>query len=285
MYEKKMRQTPFESITQKASLELPSELLAFLPEKWEKIGSVVILRVPEKLRPYQDIIGRVYAEVLGCSSVLHDRGGVSGVYREPSVEVIFGSSDTETIHRENGIRFRFDPKQIMFSSGNLAERQRMARIANKDETIVDLFAGIGYFSLPMAVHSKPKRIVACEINPVAYRYLCENVVLNHVSGIVEPLFGDNRLIAPKDCADRVILGYLHGSERFLHVGLACLRTKGGVIHYHQLVPVELIPEQPLSHIQKAATRWRRSVELVQTQVIKSYAPGIEHVVLDVRVWE
>lgn len=285
MYEKKMRQTPFERIKKKASLDVPSELLAFLPEKWEKIGSVVILRVPERLRPYQDIIGKVYAEVLGCSSVLHDRGGISGVYRQPSVEVIFGSSDTETIHLENGIRFRLDPRRIMFSSGNLAERQRMATIASKDETIVDLFAGIGYFSLPMAVHSKPKRIVACEINPVAYRYLCENVVLNHVSGIVEPLCGDNRLIAPKDCADRVILGYLHGPEGFLHVGLECLRNKVGVLHYHQVVPVELIPEQPLSVIQKAAMRWRRSVELVQAQVIKSYAPGIDHVVLDVRVLE
>jgi tRNA wybutosine-synthesizing protein 2 len=284
VYEKKMRQTPFESMKTRASFEVPLELLAFLPEKWEKIGSVVTIRVPEKLRPYQDIIGKVYAEVLGCSSVLGDRGGVSGVFREPSVEVIFGSSDTETIHLENGIRYRLDPQKIMFSSGNLAERRRMATIANKDETVVDLFAGIGYFTLPMAVYSKPKRIVACEINPVAYRYLCDNVVLNHVSGIVEPLLGDNRIIAPKDCADRVILGYLRGPERFIHVGLECFRNKGGVLHYHQLAPVELFPEQPLSRIEKVAMRSRRSVELVRAEVIKSYAPGIDHVVLDVRVW-
>ncbi len=81
-------------------------------------------------------------------------------------------------------------------------------ISNPHETVVDLFAGIGYFTLPMAVYSKPKKMFACEINPIAYQYLCANVVLNHVTNIVEPLLGDNRKIAPKDCADRVILGYL-----------------------------------------------------------------------------
>ncbi|PNX48113.1 MAG: hypothetical protein BV459_02995, partial [Thermoplasmata archaeon M11B2D] len=114
-----MRQTPFERIKTMVSSEVPSELLAFLPDKWEKIGSVVILRVCEKLKPYQQIIGKAYAKVLGCSSTLHAMGGVLGVYREPCVEVIFGSNQTETIHRENGIRYRLDPQRIMFSSGNL----------------------------------------------------------------------------------------------------------------------------------------------------------------------
>ena len=165
---------------------MPSELLGVLPDKWEKIGSVVTLRLPEELTPYQQIIGRAYATVLGCSSTLYAVGGIAGVYREPRVEVIFGSKQTETTHRENGIRYRLDPQRIMFSSGNLAERKRMATVAKHDETVVDLFAGIGYFTLPMAVYGKPKRIVACEINPVAYRYLCENVVLLSLIHISEP---------------------------------------------------------------------------------------------------
>ncbi len=125
----------------------------------------------------------------------------------------------------------------------------MATISHENETVVDLFAGIGYFTLPIAVYSRPKKIVACEINPVAFDYLCANVVLNHVSSIVEPRFGDNREIAPKDCADRVILGYLHDSQDFLPIAFACLKNHIGVLHYHELVPVELIPQQPLSHIE------------------------------------
>ena len=280
-----MRQTPFESIKKTLSLVLPSGVMSRLPDKWEKIGTVVTIKLPDKLKQYQEIIGKVYAEVLGCTTVLNDVGGISGVYREPVVEIISGASITETIHTEYGIRFKVDPQRIMFSSGNMAERRRMATISNRHETVIDLFAGIGYFTLPIAVYSKPKKVFACEINPLAYRYLCTNVVLNHVTDVVEPLLGDNRKIAPKDCADRVILGYLKEPQMFLPVGLECLRNQSGVLHYHEVVPAELIPELPLKHIETAAKNYHRSVELLKVNVIKSYAPSINHVVLDARIEE
>jgi len=280
-----MRMTPFTHIKTTLSAFIPSEMIHRLPDKWEKIGTVVTIKLPEEVGQYKQIIGKAYAEVLGCKTTLNDTGGVSGVFRNPVVEVIFGSSETETIHSENGIRFRLDPQTIMFSSGNMTERRRMATIAAKNETVVDLFAGIGYFTLPMAVYSKPKKIFACEINPIAYSYLCANVVLNHVSSIVEPLLGDNRRIAPKDCADRVILGYLKDPQGFLRVALECLRNHTGVLHYHELVPVELIPDQPLSHIETVANMYHRSLEVLTVNEIKSYAPRVNHMVLDVRIFE
>jgi tRNA wybutosine-synthesizing protein 2 len=253
-----MQETPFKSIKKTISSLIPSELVHHLPRKWEKIGSVVTIKLPEELSRYKEIIGKVYAKGLG-------------------------SHQTETIHIENGIRFKVDPQLIMFSSGNMAERRRMAVISDPNETVVDLFAGIGYFTLPIAVYSKPKKIVACEINPVAFDYLCANVVLNHVSSIVEPRFGDNREIAPKDCADRVVLGYLQDPQGFLPVAFACLKNHTGILHYHELVPVELIPHQPLSHIEQVARCFDRCVELLKVNEIKSYAPRVNHMVLDVRI--
>jgi tRNA wybutosine-synthesizing protein 2 len=280
-----MRQTPFESIKKTLSLVLPLGVVSHLPDKWEKIGTVVMIKLSDELKQHQEIIGKVYANVLGCTTVLNDVGGISGVYREPFVEVISGSSITETIHTENGIRFKLDPQKIMFSSGNMAERRRMATISNRHETVVDLFAGIGYFTLPMAVYSKPKMVFACEINPLAYRYLCSNVVLNHVTDVVEPLLGDNRKIAPKNCANRVILGYLKEPQVFLSVSLECLRNQSGLLHYHEVVPAESIPKLPLKHIETVAKNYHRSVELLKVNVIKSYAPGVDHVVLDARIVE
>jgi len=280
-----MRVTPFNSIKTALSAFIPSEMIGLLPDKWEKIGTVVTIKLPEELGQYKQIIGKAYAEVLGCRTTLNDTGGISGIYRNPVVEVVFGSSETETIHSENGIRFKLDPQKIMFSSGNMTERRRMGTVANKNETVVDLFAGIGYFTLPMAVYSKPKKIFACEMNPVAYRYLCSNVVLNQVSAIVEPLLGDNRRIAPKDCADRVILGYLKDPQGFLRVALECLRNHTGVLHYHELVPVEFIPDQPISHIETVANMYHRSVDVLKLNEIKSYAPRVNHMVLDVRIFE
>jgi tRNA wybutosine-synthesizing protein 2 len=278
-----MQETPYESIIRSVSSFIPPEWLRSLPDRWEKIGSVVTIKVPRELLAFKEIIGKAYAEGLGCTTTLNDTGGIRGMYREPVVEVIYGPSQTETIHVENGIRFMIDPQLLMFSSGNMEERRRMASVASSDDTVVDLFAGIGYFSLPIAVYGKPKRVVACEINPVAYRYLCKNVVLNHVTHIVEPCFGDNRVVAPRQCATRVILGYLHNTWDFLPVAFQCLRGMVGMLHYHELVPVENIPSQPLSHIQSVAEGFDRQVELVRVQEIKSYAPRITHVVLDVRI--
>jgi tRNA wybutosine-synthesizing protein 2 len=280
-----MKETPFKSVKKTVSSLIPSELVHHLPDKWEKIGTVVTIKLPEELNQYKEIIGKAFADGLGCTTTLNEKRGISGVYRKPVVEVIFGTPKTETIHMENGIRFKIDPQKIMFSSGNMAERRRMATISHKNETVVDLFAGIGYFTLPIAVYSKPKKIVACEINPVAFKYLRANVVLNHVSTIVEPLFGDNREIAPKGCADRVILGYLKDPQDFLPVAFECLKDHTGILHYHELVPVELVPEQPLSHIEQAASLFNRSFELLKVNETKSYAPRVNHMVLDVRIFE
>jgi tRNA wybutosine-synthesizing protein 2 len=280
-----MQETPFARIKKVVSSLVPSELVQYLPEKWEKIGSVVTIRLPEALRGYKEIVGKAYAEELGCTTMLNDTGGISGIYRTPVVEVIFGSPNTETIHTENGIRFKVDPQRIMFSSGNMAERRRIATVADSNETVVDLFAGIGYFTLPIAVYSIPKKIISCEINPVAFEYLSANVILNHVSHIVEPRFGDNREIAPKDCADRVILGYLRDPQDFLSVAIRCLKHHSGVLHYHELVPIELIPQQPLFHIEQVARQFDRCIELLEIHEIKSYAPRVNHMVLDVRIFE
>jgi tRNA wybutosine-synthesizing protein 2 len=280
-----MRDTPFDSIKKSLSTLLPSDVLSGIPEKWEKIGTVVTLKLSDNLLPYRGVVGKVYAEVLRCTTALRDVGGITGVYREPVTEVLYGSSQTETVHTENGIRYKLDPQRIMFSSGNLEERRRMATISGPGEIVVDLFAGIGYFTLPMAVYSKPKKLFACEMNPVAYEYLCKNIVLNHVTKIVEPLLGDNRVTAPKNCADRVILGYLDETQVFLPVALECLINQTGVLHYHDKVPDELIPDRPLKQVQAAANIYHRSVTLLAVKKIKSYAPGVSHVVLDVKIGE
>jgi tRNA wybutosine-synthesizing protein 2 len=165
------------------------------------------------------------------------------------------------------------------------ERLRMASISNEKEIIVDLFAGIGYFTMPMAVHSKPKKIFACEKNPVSYDYLCENIVLNNVSSIVEPLKGDNRKIAPKNVADRVIMGYLGDTYTFLQIAFDCLKNHTGVIHFHDKFSEKTVPNKPINIVEKAAEKHNKSIKLLQYRQVKSYAPGISHHVFDIKIGE
>ena len=113
-----MIKTPLYQLKKLLSNEIPSELICYLPDKWEKIGNVVIIKLNKNLRKYQEKIGKRYAEILHCKTVLNDVGGISGAYRKPKVEILYGSKNTETIHKENDISYKLDPQKVMFSSGN-----------------------------------------------------------------------------------------------------------------------------------------------------------------------
>jgi tRNA wybutosine-synthesizing protein 2 len=278
-----MISTPFEEIKQKLKGEIPQSLIDELPDKWEKTGDVVIVVLSETLKNYRENIGKVYANVLNCKSVLNDIGGIKGELREPDVEIIFGSSHTETIHKENNVKFKLDPQKVMFSSGNMNERIRMANISNNKETVVDLFSGVGYFSLPIAVHSKPKHIFAIEKNPVSHKFLCDNIVLNNVTDIVEPILGDNRKVAQSNIADRVIMGYFGATIRFLPIAFKCLKNNSGIIHFHDKIPDEDASSLTMEHISNEARKCGLIVNLLKVTKVKSFAPGISHYVFDLEV--
>lgn len=277
-----MRKTPYDVIRERLSGALPNGVLYLLPKKWEKLGDVLVIKFPKELKNYEVEVAKVYAEVLGCKSVIKDVGGIEGELRTPKFELIYGDKNTETVHIENGIRFKFDPLRIMFSSGNKDERIRMSRVAQKNETIVDMFAGIGYFSIPMAVYSRPRKIYAIEKNPLAFRYLKENIVLNHVTDIIEPLLGDNRKITPRRVADRVVMGYLKDTYLYLPYAIESLKGEG-IIHYHEICPNELIPNRPLRRLRECADKYGMKVEVMDIRRVKSYAPGVSHIVVDARL--
>ena len=275
-----MVNNPFKDIKKKIEKDLPSELIKYLPKKWEKIGDIVIIKIDSKLNKHKLAIGETYSKVLKCKTILNDIGGIKGELRQPKIKFIYGDKDTITVHKENNIKFKLDPQKIMFSSGNMNERIRMATISNSKETVVDLFAGIGYFSLPIAVYSKPKKIIAFEKNSISFSFLKENIVLNHVTEIVEPVLGDCRKVAPHNIADRVILGYFGNTYKFLQTALNCLKNETGIIHYHDIFPEENIPKKAMTLVKE---KIKKDVKLINYNIVKSYAPGIKHVVFDIKI--
>ncbi len=274
---RKARADPIDDI--RASANVPEHLRRLLPDKWELFGDVLVLRLDPGLDRYEAEAARAYADVLGAKTVLRDVGGITGELREPVTKTLLGS-DTVTVHKENGVIYKFDAARIMFSSGNMEERIRMAGVRCDGETVVDMFAGIGYFSLPLAVHQRPRKIIACELNPVSHAYLVENIGLNKVERVVEPILGDNRDLAGDGVADRVIMGYVKTTHEFLPTALRLLRD-GGFIHYHETCPNDLLPARPLKRVVDAAAG--RSVRVLRFKEIKSYAPGVSHVVVDAQV--
>ncbi|MFH0903963.1 MAG: class I SAM-dependent methyltransferase family protein [Methanobacteriota archaeon] len=259
-------------------LDIPLHEKKLLPSGWQLLGDVIIITLHEELETRKNDIAKALLSMYpGCRTVLLDRG-ISGQMRQPEREIIAGER-TETIHRENRCLFKLDAMSIMFSQGNLAERNGMSRLG-KGEVVVDMFAGIGYFSIPMAVHSKPEKIFAIEINPVSAGFLRENIRLNRVENIIEPVEGDCALVTPRGIADHVIMGYFDAYP-YLEKGISAL-VHGGILHYHEAVP-EAVEQRPVERIFEAAGKLGRKVEIIEVRRIKKYSPGVWHVVVDAKI--
>ena len=168
-------------LKERLSKELNEQELSKLPSGFQRIGDIIILNLDESLKKHKRKIGEIVLELFkDVRTVCIKEGGIKGEFREPQIEYLAGDKNTETIHIESGIKYNFDVRKIMFAKGNVSERVRIPKQVKKDEIIIDMFAGIGYFSLALGKYSKAKKIYAIELNPVSFHYLKENIRLNKI---------------------------------------------------------------------------------------------------------
>jgi tRNA wybutosine-synthesizing protein 2 len=274
---------PVERVRRRLSGSLGPAVADSLPGGFQRLGGVVVVRLPESLRPHFPEIGAAYLHEFRARAVLRRRGGSVGEFRLPEVEPIAGHG-TETVVVEHGVRYHFDAARVMFAAGNHSERARAGRLVRPGETVVDLFAGIGYFALPAAVHGQAARVHACEANPVAFRYLEENAARNGVSERLSAHRGDNRE-APiaAGSGDRVFLGLLPESLPWVPRALDLLAPGGGWLHVHRLTGTRDAPDAPAGPVLDLVGRAGREVVAASVHVVKPYGPGRDHVVVDVEV--
>jgi len=190
-----------------------------------------------------------------------------GQRRKPRVQILAGTPG-EVLHRECGISYFLDPSRIMFSAGNRREKERLREIIRPGERVADMFAGIGYFTLPAALSGA--RVHAMEIDPEACSYLERNIHANGVAGLVTPELGDCRFLL-SGTYDRVIMGHFDSCSYLdsvlPHVG------PGSVLHVH--TAGDRSPE--IAHILSAAG----IPATVETHRVKKLGPHTWHLVQDV----
>ncbi|WP_136689563.1 class I SAM-dependent methyltransferase [Halorhabdus amylolytica] len=247
------------------------------PSSWAVIGSVVLVEIGDPPRPSE--VGEALLDLHGEADTVLQRHGIAGEHRKPDVSVLAGEGDTETIHTEHGTRYALDLAEVMFSPGNKDERSKMGEVVAKDEAVLDMFAGIGYFTLPMA--RAGASVTAVERNPTAFQYLLENARLNDVTDRVQPYRADCRDVVAGVSADRVVMGYYDAYE-YLDSALEALE-EGGIVHLHEATPADLVFERPIDRLEAAAADRGRSIDVLETRRVKTYSEGVEHAVVDARV--
>ena len=270
-----------------------------LPTKWERLGDLVILseeafnsvRWTEVLSHVNEAqktnLWQAVARSLGGARLARQAQILDNITRSPQVCLLHGDSAWVEFF-DYGVQFGFDAEHVMFSSGNVTERHRIGTMDMSGEIIVDAYAGTGYYTLPMLVRSNAAHVHACELNPASIAGLQWGAKANGVEENLTVHQGNNQDTLPslKGLADRCHLGLLPSSEAVWAHALACLKPTGGVLHIHMNVEKERIEEWRAGTIatlemmaNEAGRAW--GITSVHVERVKSFSPGVIHVVLDV----
>ena len=268
------------------------ELLKAVPSKWEKHGDLILLPT-NSFTGWDNLAGvelwGIVANSLGGKR-LGIKGEISGSERRPDVNLLLGKEGW-VVHTEHGIEYSFDVTKSMFSAGNLPERGRLGEIDCAGETVLDLYAGIGYYTLPLLVRAGAKHVHACEWSEDAVFALNHNLVANRVSENCTIHGGDNQIslsssgsaAAVIGTCDRVILGLLPSSEDGWPLALSALKPAGGILHIHGNAQGGKEIEWAEKVASDLAIISGRKTTVKHQVKVKWYAPHIRHCVVDIKI--
>ena len=233
------KQSPPETLMQTLENKLPPHLLASLPQAFDIIGDIAIVEIPPELKPYENLIGEAILKThktskRSCQSRRHQRN----LPHSRITTFIAGEQKTQTVHREFGCQYHVDVAKAYFSPRLSHEHERVASLVQDGETVVDLFAGVGPFSVLIAKKNPTVKVYAVDLNPDAVELLKVNVRVNRVENRVFPILGDARQIAAtklKGVADRVIMNLPETAIDFVDAACQAIKPEGGIIHFYAFV--------------------------------------------------
>ncbi|MGD8432390.1 MAG: 50S ribosomal protein L11 methyltransferase, partial [Nitrosopumilaceae archaeon] len=185
---------------------------------FDQIGEIIIVRIPDSLLPKKKLIGEtLLKEVKIVRSVFYQASPVEGDFRTRNLEILAGEDKTETEYKEFGCRFVVDVANAFFSPRLSTERERIANLIQDGQTMVNMFAGVGMFSI-MAAKKKKCTVYSLDINPIASK-LCErNIEINKLAGNVISINGETSKIIDNQLenkADRTLMLLPERSDDFL----------------------------------------------------------------------
>ncbi len=267
----------FETKPKKPSLE---DILGFTPT-FDVVGDLAIIDAddPEAARIAIALMEfrKSLKVVLGAASP------VEGEFRTRQFVVLAGEDRTHTVHKEYGCRYKVDLAGAYFSGRLGNERQRVADTVKPGQCVVDLFAGVGPFSILIGRTVPGASVMAIDKNPAAVELLRENILLNKVDN-VRARENDARdaAVELEHRADHVIMNLPQSAREFLDSGIRVARD-GGMVHFYDITHEDDLYRTSWELIQDAAARQGRAVECVDKRVVRSYAPYQYNVCIEFKV--
>jgi len=265
--------------------EFPQDLLSNLPRSFDVIGDIAIIELPVNLNPFASAIGSGILKLNPrLRLVLMKSSDISGEYRTRTFEPIAGTGGSVTTYHEFSCSYRLDVSRVYFNPRLSHERKRVAEQVRDGEHVVDMFAGVGPYSILIAKTRPHSTIYSIDLNPEAIKYLMGNVLLNKVADRVIPLHGDARLLPIKTLhgiADRVIMNLPSESINFLDVACQLLKGDGGTLHYYAFASrEEAVADVKNAFVMAVEETGRKVQSFTYERAIKEVAPNRVQVALD-----
>ena len=249
------------------------------------IGDIAIVDLIEDKKLEKKTVESLRETHPNVRTVLMKTGGREGEFRTRSMKKLWGDG-TETLNLEHGLKFRLDVETCYFSPRELTERQRIAADVSPKETVMVMFAGVAPFGIAIA-KKQPKvaKVYSVESNPYCHKYAEENVKLNACKYVVEPILGDVKDVCKPyfGKCDRVIMPLPREGYKFLPVAIACLKKKGGVIHFYYVSGASNMFGEAVEVAKSQCGRMGRKCRILGQHKVLPFGPGKFKVCIDFEV--
>jgi tRNA (guanine37-N1)-methyltransferase len=223
-------------LREKLSSALSPEELTRVYSSFDIVGDIAIIKTLSNSDANAEAVAKQLMAVhKNVKTVLCQASPIRGDFRVRELKLLAGENKTTTKHKEAGCTFKVDVEKCYFSPRLSHERSRIASLVQPSETVVNMFSGVGCFSIIIAKTVPQTKVYSIDVNPTAIQYMQENVRLNRVYGKVHPLQGDAKDIIKAQLhgvADRVLMPLPEKALEYLPVALSALKQRGGWIHYY-----------------------------------------------------
>lgn len=273
---------------------LPEDLHSFLPSSFDMLGKAILIKLPEELFGYTSKIGEIILKHFKLQSVFNKIGDVSTIYRTSRYECIAGEDEPIITIKLNNLRFILNINKVYFNLRLGIEYKRMIEHIRDGDIIIDMFSGIGPFSILCAATNQVTTY-SCDVNPHAIKYLFENLELNKnvIKGKLNVYQGDiSEKINMFPKADVIFMNLPESAIDFLEIALLHLKEKG-IIFLHQFIRfVDNEDAKELKYFQKYLERKVKELNImhnltknsinVSYRILRKVSPSKSHVVWEIK---
>jgi tRNA (guanine37-N1)-methyltransferase len=272
------------------STHLSSEELSCIYNSFDIIGDIAIIKVAnDNVVNAEAAAKQIMAVHRSVKTVFAQISPILGDFRVRELKLLAGEGKTSTKHRESGCVFAVDVEKCYFSPRLSNERSRIARLVKSGETVVNMFAGVGCFSVIIAKTVPQTKVFSIDVNPTAIEYMKENVKINRVYGKVTPLLGNSKDIIYAQLqrkADRVLMPLPEKALEYLPCAVLALKPSGGWIHLYDFQhatgnedPVEKTKLKVAQKLGNLVVSYR----FASSRVVRSTGPNWYQTVLDIQI--